>query len=69
MLYPASLTPGIQVLLGTLVVAVNALIYALVVQRPADGARRTEPERHPAVDELTRPRSPPARRGRGDGDT
>ncbi len=33
LLYPAGLTSGIQVLLGTIVVAANALIYALVVWR------------------------------------
>jgi len=40
LVYPAALTPGIQVVLGTFVVAVNAAIYAAVWWRRRAAATR-----------------------------
>ena len=41
-LYPAGLTPNIQIVLGCLVIGLNLVIYALVWRRP--GSRRIPPE-------------------------
>ncbi len=38
-IYPGGLTPGIQVVLGALVVAINVVVYALVWRRAAAGGR------------------------------
>ncbi|KWR89333.1 DUF2784 domain-containing protein [Cupriavidus sp. IDO] len=39
-IYPAGLTPGIQLLLGTVVLIVNVLIYAIWWRRRASARRR-----------------------------
>ncbi|MEO6565949.1 MAG: DUF2784 domain-containing protein [Casimicrobiaceae bacterium] len=36
-IYPGALTPGIQLVLGVLVVAINVVVYALVWRRATNG--------------------------------
>jgi len=38
-IYPGGLTPGIQLVLGALVVAINVVVYALVWRRATHGGR------------------------------
>lgn len=38
-IYPGGLTPGIQLVLGALVVAINGVVYALVWRRAINGGR------------------------------
>ncbi len=41
LIYPAGLTPAIQVAIGTVLVAVNVVFYALALRRGRSGARAT----------------------------
>jgi hypothetical protein len=42
-LYPAGLTGGIQLVLGTLVIAVNAVVYAMLLRRWRSGTAASAP--------------------------
>jgi len=42
LIYPGGLTPGIQMVLGALVVAINVVVYALVWRRATRGERTRE---------------------------
>jgi hypothetical protein len=42
-LYPAGLTGGIQLVLGALVIAVNAVVYAMLLRRWRSGTAASAP--------------------------